>query len=33
LLSSKLVHPRKTQDSGFRFQFPELHSALADVLV
>jgi hypothetical protein len=32
LLSSKRVHPRKTQDAGFRFQFPELHNALADAL-
>jgi NAD dependent epimerase/dehydratase family enzyme len=32
LLSSKRVHPRKTQDAGFRFQFSELHDALASVL-
>jgi uncharacterized protein (TIGR01777 family) len=32
LLSSKRVYPRKTQDAGFRFQFPELHNALADAL-
>jgi len=32
LLSSKRVYPHKTQDAGFRFQFPELHNALADAL-
>ncbi len=32
LLSSKRVHPRKTQDAGFLFRFPELYDALADAL-
>ncbi len=32
LLSSKRVLPRKTQNDGFRFQFPELETALREAL-